>query len=194
MSSNTLFPSKQKKLLLEKIHTLSSTEHEEIFNIIQRISENASITYTSNKNGIFFNLSTLSDDILREIDVFVNFCHSNKKNLDEYEKQLQECKVCNNIVNVNLEDIVEKKTLGRTHAALPIIDWSISAIESSIDPKNVQKVTHFIEKVYIDKTIKKKMNVKFHNARKKYSKKIISDSKFDNDIIGDLTEEEYIFK
>jgi hypothetical protein len=38
---------------------------------------------------------------------------------------------------------------------------------------------------------KKKMNVKFHNAKKKYSKKIVTESKFDFDYGFELHLEEY---
>lgn len=192
------FTLKQKKLIFDKISTLSATEHEEIFNIIQRLSEDNPINYTSNKNGVFFNLSTLSDDVLKAIDSFVNFCHENKKTLDEYEKQLNECKAStNNIINVNLENIVEKRysTSGNEKqiSALPICDWNNTNIEATLDTKTTQKIVQFIEKLYTDKACKKKMNIKFHNAKKKYGKKVITDSKFEYDVLGDLQSEQYIF-
>lgn len=191
------YNTKQKKLIFDKINTLSSTEHEEIFNIIQRLSEKEFINYTINKNGVFFNLSSLSDEVLEAIDRFVNFCHLNKKNLDEYEKQLNECKVTTSIINVDLETIVEKKNNqlygDKVISALPICDWNSIHIESTLDSKNNQKIVQYIEKLYSDKSSKKKMNIKFHNAKKKYAKKVVSDSKIEYDVIGDLFAEEYLF-
>lgn len=194
---NIEYSTKQKKLIFEKINTLSSTEHEEIFNIIQRLSQKESINYTVNKNGVFFNLSSLSNEVLNAIDTFVNFCHLNKKDLDEYEKQLNECKVTTSIINVDLENIVEKKNCqmygDKVVSALPICDWNSIQIESTVDSKNAQKIVQFIEKLYSDKSSKKKMNIKFHNAKKKYAKKVVSDSKIEYDIVGDLFTEEYLF-
>lgn len=192
-----MYSNQEKKQLFEKIGSLSSTEHEEIFNIILRLSSNANVNYTSNKNGVFFNLSTLPNDVLGAIDTFVNFCLTNKKTLDEYEKQLYECKTSTNVINVNLENIIEiknnKNSGDKFTSALPICDWNSANIDGSIDSKNSQKIIQFIEKLYNDKSYKKKMNIKYHNAKKKFSKKVISDSKFECDIIGDLQEEQYIF-
>ena len=91
-----MYSNKYKKLLFEKINSLSSTEHEEVFKIIK--SNN--INYSKNKNGVFFNISNIHDDIVKHIDEFVLFCVSNKKELDEYDKKLNECKLNNNFQNI----------------------------------------------------------------------------------------------
>lgn len=200
MTLATHSSSKHKRQLFEKINNLSSTEHEEIFNIINRHDD---ITYTSNKNGVFFNLSNITDDVIEEIDNFVNFCLSNKKDLDEYDQKLNECKANASIININLSNIVEIKPSKPSHSfanpklssALPINnDITVTSIEHTLEPKNVQKFVNYIEKLYADKCTKKKMNVKFHNAKKKYSKKVVQESKIEFDFLGDLYPEEYIFK
>lgn len=190
------YSSKQKKHILDKINGLSTTEHEEIFNILQKVvTSNPSITYTVNKNGVFFNLSTLDDEVLHEIESFVDFCHHNKKELDEYDKILNDCKANTNVINLNLEHIVEKRRNGsKKSTALPICDWNSVNLEQVADTKNVQKITAFIERLNGDKTCKKKINVKFHNAKKKYGKRVLSDSKFEHDLLSDLLPEEYVFK
>jgi Bromodomain extra-terminal - transcription regulation len=189
------YTSKQKKNLLERINNLSATEHEEIFNIIHKISlSQPDVNFTSNKNGIFFNLSTLNDTIIEEIDKFVNFCHSNKIDLDEYDKRLNECKVNANIINLDLETIVEKPSDGKQQSALPICDWTSLNLDTAVDNKSAQKIVTFIEKLYSDKTGKKKINVKFHNAKKKYGKKVVTDSKFEYELLGDLHQEEFLLK
>lgn len=185
----TMYSTKHKKQLLEKINNLTSTEHEEIFNIILRsISD---VNYTTNKNGIFFNLSTLEDETIEEIEKFVDFCYANKKDLDDYDKRLNECKANTNIINLNLETIVEKKGCD---TALPICDWSNVNIDQTLDSKNAQCIVNFIERLYSDKTGKKKLNVKFHNAKKKYAKKATSDAKFEYDLLSELEFEEYLLK
>lgn len=189
----TKYTNKYKKQLYEKISNLSSTEHEEIFNIILR---HDSINYTSNKNGVFFNLSILPLNIIEEIDNFVTFCFSNKKDLDDYDKRLNECKVNANIVNINLGNIVDVPQNGNnTVSVLPINnDKIVCNIDNIVDAKNAQKIVTFVEKLSADKVTKKKMNVKFHNAKKKYAKKILVDTKFEHDILGDLYPEEYLLK
>ena len=160
MAYNTKF----RKLLLEKIVSLSRTEHEEIYKIINR--ENVSVS--SNRNGIFFNLSNLSDELIDEIDKFVTFCHYNKKDLDDYDKKINECKV-NNVINI----------LDRTESDI-IIDNNIDAEKSEWDelvnsiPKKSQiKLQSFITNVQQDREkISKKSNNGFNNARKRFGKKI----------------------
>lgn len=190
------FTNKYKKQLYEKISNMSSTEHEEIFNIILR---HDTVNYTSNKNGVFFNLTILPETILEEIDNFVNFCFSNKQDLDDYDKRLNECKVNTNIVNINLGNIVDVSQKycnnNKVISVLPINnDKSPCNIDAIVDAKHAQKIVTFVEKMYADKATKKKMNVKFHNAKKKYSKKVNLDLKFEHDILGDLQLEEYLLK
>ena len=189
------YTGKQKRQLLEKINVLSPTEHEEIFNILQRIIHNeSSVTYTSNKNGIFFNLSNLSDAHISEIEKFVDFCNSNKKDLDDYDKKLNDCKINSNIINIDLETIVEKKPskISKKHSALPICDWASLNLEQTVDTKSTQRIISFIENLSCERTGKKKINVKFHNAKKKYAKKVISDSKIEYELLGDLHEDPYL--
>lgn len=186
------YSGKQKRQLLEKINNLSATEHEEIFNILQRMNIS---NFTSNKNGIFFNLAVLTDSEIEEIDKFVNFTIGNKQDLDDYDKKLNECKVNANIINLDLETIVERKhTEGKKISVLPICDWATLNLEQNIDTKCAQKIINFIERITSDKTGKKKINVKFHNAKKKYAKKVILDSKFEYDFLNDLEPEDYLFK
>lgn len=183
---------RQKKQLLERINSLSSTEHEEIFNILQRLP---AINFTSNKNGVFFNLSTLNDDAIDEIDRFVSFCLSNRQDLDEYDKRLNECKANSSVINIDLETIVERKQAsGKKVSALPICDWASVNIDQVVDAKNTQQIINFIERITCEKGGKKKINVKFHNAKKKYAKRILSDSKFECDFVNELLPEDYLLK
>lgn len=179
---------KQRKALACRINTLGFMEHEEIFNIIKRTS---TVTYTTNKNGVFFNLSCIEDPVIEQIESFVEFCYANKEELDEYDKHLNECKANANVINVNLGDIVE--VVGTADKSLSVVcsDWEKVAFEQTIESKHVQHIMNFIEKMTGVKCNKKKMNVKFHNAKKKYSKKIVTESKFDFDYGFELHLEEY---
>jgi hypothetical protein len=79
----------RRKRLLQKINQLGKTEHTEILGICKQ--HNVNVTETR-LNGVFFNLTTLPDNVFVEIEDFVNYCHANKSALDEYDQKLQECK------------------------------------------------------------------------------------------------------
>ena len=81
----------QKKRLLEKINHLGSTEHMEILRIIN----SHGVATTINKNGVFFNMTTLAPEIFQVIEEFVNYCYDNKIELDRYDQKLHECKYYN---------------------------------------------------------------------------------------------------
>ena len=160
-----LYNTKFRKLLLEKIISLSRTEHEEIFKIINR--ENIAIS--SNRNGVFFNLSSLSDQLIEEIDKFVTFCHYNKKDLDDYDKKINECKV-NNVINIldNPENVIN---IEETTTESEKNDWE--DLVSILPKKSQVKLQNFITNVQQDREkISKKSNNGFNNARKRYGKKI----------------------
>jgi isoleucyl-tRNA synthetase len=77
-----------RKRLSEKINMLGSTEHIEILRILK---EN-DVPLTENKNGVFFNLSTLDPEAYDIVENFVNYCYANKHELDQYDRKLHECK------------------------------------------------------------------------------------------------------
>lgn len=81
----------QRKRLLEKINHLGGTEHAEILRIIKEHG----VTVTENKNGVFFNMTTLQPDTFQVVEEFVNYCYDNKIELDKYDQKLHECKYFN---------------------------------------------------------------------------------------------------
>ena len=66
-----------------KIDSLSENEITEIFKIIKNNNEK----YSTNKNGIFFNLSTLRKNTLQEISNFLYFCDNNNKEIEKEEQE-----------------------------------------------------------------------------------------------------------
>lgn len=186
------YSSKVKKALFEKIRSLSSTEHEEILKIVK----SKDINYSQNKNGVFFNLSVLDDETIEYINKFVEFCLSNKKDLDEYDKKLNDCKLNNNfdtIMNISLdkmERLDEEEFLNKDK------DDGWEKIDD-LPSRKTQRIINFIEKMTNDKEKcgKKKTNIKFHNARKKYSKRVYNERKYEemaNE--GDLSREDFLLK
>jgi hypothetical protein len=66
-----------------KIELLSDNELTEIFKIIKNNNEK----YSTNKNGIFINLSTLKKTSIQEICNFIYFCENNDKLFDKEEEE-----------------------------------------------------------------------------------------------------------
>jgi hypothetical protein len=181
---------KHRKALLDKINTLSSTEHEEIYRIIS--THNVSVS--KNKNGVFFNLSTIDDTIVKQICLFVNYCVSNKEQLDEYDKKLNECKMLNRYgkienMNIKLDELVtaDNHDVSDNWATLKL-DYKANARVMHV----VQKMNENKEKLCIKKT-----NSKYITAKKKFSKKCIIDiemlrKKFDFETCEELDYDCYI--
>ncbi len=191
------YSNKQKKLLFEKINKLSKTEHEEIYKILLKFNSSDkenNICFTRNKNGVFFNLSSIGDDLYVELDNFVNYCISNQKNLDDYDKKINECKInnnYNNIIHINFE------SLPKEHNELKRIanenqDWN----SILTDAKSIQRISTYVEKLMTDKDKvgKKKVNIKFNIAKKKFAKKVYSEpvKKIDTDNSSLLVPEPYL--
>lgn len=88
------------KHIEQLIPQLSISQMEELFKIIQQNKCN----YTVNNNGIFLNLSWLSEEVLKNINNFVKFCLESKEELDKYELEYEE-------LNKQLQDTNEKNKL-----------------------------------------------------------------------------------
>ncbi len=82
----------KRRALAQQISGLSSTEHREILKILT----GQGVGCTHNSNGAFVNLAALPEDVIDDIQRFTDFCVSNKKELDEYERRISECKIYNN--------------------------------------------------------------------------------------------------
>ena len=60
----------ERRNIFEHIKVLVDSEQQEIFRIIRKTKEN----YTENSNGIFFDLSTISESAFVQINEYLNFC------------------------------------------------------------------------------------------------------------------------
>ena len=74
-----------RKKVFDSIKTLVKPEQESIFRIIRKSKE----TYTENSNGIFFDLSTLSNETFLEIKDYLNFCSKTRQEHDCRMKELE---------------------------------------------------------------------------------------------------------
>lgn len=68
----------QKEALKEKLEKLDAQEHEQIFSIIKRYTDN----YTKTQSGVLVSSDALSDACLREIDQMVSFYIDQRKRME----------------------------------------------------------------------------------------------------------------
>jgi len=174
-------PSRRKKQLRDKINKLSFTEHEEIFKILR----NKSCNFTQNKNGTFFDISNIEEETFSTVEQFVDFCICNKKELDEYDKKINECKISNNfdkLQSIPLTEVINSEESTDNWQAL------------LADVKNNDKISAFVNLLEnnFDKLSIKKTNTKFLNTKKKYSKKFVIERKGEADLQNMLIAEYYV--
>ena len=186
------YNNKSRKVLFEKINLMTKTEHEEIFKIIR--DKNSDLNYSKNKNGVFLNLSSLSDETIHDVNNFVTYCINNKKELDDYDKKINECKI-NNSLNLSSYDGSGNDNCDNDGINDPEMNDKTQDWNSLVtDSKSIQKISQFIEKLMTDhdKIGKKKVNQKFSNAKKKYSKKICVERKFETEDNTELNSDNYL--
>ena len=77
MSDPVQYDYEQRKHVLDDIKNqgLTKEEYEELFRIIKRNN----IEYSENSNGIFFDLNTVSDNVIEKIIEFLQFCKEQRK-------------------------------------------------------------------------------------------------------------------
>ena len=80
-----------RKKVFENIKLLVKPEQEELFRIIRKTKE----TYTENSNGIFFDLSIISEDTFLQIKDYLNFCLKTREEHEDRLKELETIRIQN---------------------------------------------------------------------------------------------------
>lgn len=75
----------ERKKVFDDIKYLQKPEQEEIFRILRKTKE----SYTENSNGIFFDLSTLSEDAFLQIKEYLIFCFKTRQDHEQRLKELE---------------------------------------------------------------------------------------------------------
>jgi hypothetical protein len=73
-----------RKKLYDEIKKFNRTEQEELFRILKRENEDLS----ENRNGIFFDLTTIKENTLNKIKEWIQFCKKNTSEFEEREKEI----------------------------------------------------------------------------------------------------------
>jgi hypothetical protein len=89
----------ERKKIFENLKGLVNSEYEEIYRIIKKTKE----TYTENSNGIFFDLTTISDEAFLNIKEYINYC---LKTRQEHESRLKELET----IRIQNENYVDEDT------------------------------------------------------------------------------------
>lgn len=83
----------ERKQVFDTMRLLVKPEQEEIFRIIRKMKEN----YTENSNGIFFDLSIISDDTFIHIKEYLRFCLRTREEHEDRLKELETIRIQNEI-------------------------------------------------------------------------------------------------
>ena len=158
---------KDKKELVKRISVLLPIQQNEIFNIFEKYNFN----YSKNNNGVFINITDINDNLLNEINNYINFIEHNQLRLETIEN------TCENICNTTNDDINNI--------------YKIINFEEFLNLNNLTK----LEKIRNDMNIKKKKeyHLKFINTMKKYQRMLYTNNDFDYNI-NELNKMNYLIK
>jgi len=77
--------------IFNHIKSLVPSEYEEIFRIIRKQKE----PYSENSNGVFFDLSGVSDDTLHKIKEYIDFCLKTRQDDQHRLQELETIRIHN---------------------------------------------------------------------------------------------------
>jgi hypothetical protein len=202
----------RRKAVIDKIAHLNENEHQEIYKMILENMSQTDLGVTKNRNGVFINIKLLPIEVITSIEDFVEFSNSNRHDLDEYDKCINECKLNKDISKIlhmnpyclppvqapadshdepevisnSLQDVISRET--KTHAKKN--EW----MDMLKDCKELDRVTHYVDSLENNcaKMNKKKTcNMKYANAKKRYARRIINEKKNELDFFSILESELY---
>jgi hypothetical protein len=81
----------ERKRLFEHIKMLVKPEQEEVFRIVRRMKE----SYTENSNGIFFDITNISNETFIQIQEYIDFCLKTRKEDADRLKELENIRIQN---------------------------------------------------------------------------------------------------
>tara|TARA_B100000674_G_C37319928_1_gene680442 strand:- start:175 stop:552 length:378 start_codon:yes stop_codon:yes gene_type:complete len=90
---------------------LSKDKSNKYFNILLNIITNHNLEYSTNKNGIFFNISVLDDDILQTI--YMNFINSSDIESPQKKQPYCEKPIINKQKKISPKKLKDKLTLDK---------------------------------------------------------------------------------
>ena len=166
----------KKKKLIEVSKNLSKLEYLEIFNIIQ----DDKCQYSENKNGIFINLSNVSESTIDKIFDFINFIKHKREDLLKHEELINNTK--KNLTIPSNKNITENIYINQNDIKEDIIE-NMQELDEEPDINNYNGYLEFSseEEEDLDNklSLKKKKN-KYTGNKAKIIKSIKSNNSLEN--------------
>ena len=81
----------ERKKIFENIKMLVKPEQEEIYRLLRKTKEN----FTENSNGIFFDLSSFSEETFQQIQGYLHFCLKTRQEHEDRLKDLETIRIQN---------------------------------------------------------------------------------------------------
>ena len=154
---------------LDKIKKLDNSLHQDVFNILKKYKLNS----TKNNNGIFFNMEDINEDIVHELNEYLENSQVSKsieRNDDLNDLNIQNTHVEESNIIPHVIEIKKKSLIEECQQIVDNLQPHVNIVSSNI--------IYALDK---DKQITKKTSVNiFSAAKKKYSKPVLSDSKCAN--------------
>ena len=154
----------KKKKLIELVKNLSKIEYTEIFNIFQE--DNCS--YTGNSNGVFINLTNVSEFTINKIFDFIDFIKKKKKELLDKESVLENIKK-----DISEMETKSEKTENKDNSNCNNISYEdLSDNEESINVDNYLCFSSDEDDDLDNKLCLKKKKIKYSGKKAKLIKSI----------------------
>lgn len=75
----------ERKQVLQELKKLVKSEQEQIFLILKRYK----LEFSENSNGVFFDMSRVPKEPFQEIQKFLVFCQTNRKDFEDRDRQME---------------------------------------------------------------------------------------------------------
>ena len=163
--------------LKNEINNLNNYEAEEIKNIINRHS----VPYTKNSNGIFINMNSFTEDIISDLNKFIDFSKKSRKILENKSRELDnEKKNINSLIknnklpfNVKVKDIDDEDEVFKYKKEYEKILKSsfVKDNSSNVEQDNLEK-KKLLSYYSLSKGKKMNQKMKFNGLKEKILKSL----------------------
>ncbi len=163
------------KKAVNAIRELSTTEVDELFKLLYKDN----CDYTQNNNGIFFNLSWVSEDTMTKIEQFIEFCNQSNTELVRYET------LCD-VLNHKMYEQQQKLAVPQIKDNKEMRDVVALSKVTTLNRQKQQAVENEDEDE--DKrngSTKISSSMRFYLLKKRFSKPIAMTNTYENDLMAE---------
>ena len=182
--------------MVNAIRDLSKTEIDELFKLLYKDN----CEYTQNNNGIFFNLSWVSEETMVKIEQFVEFCNQSNTELTKYETlcdvlnhKLYENEASSSTPKETLRDKQAKNSLSRMRHRVTSVAEKPADIDHEPETEPVAVINTEEEEGEEEEDVEQRKgtstsgkmssSMKFYLLKKRFSKPLILTTTYENDLM-----------